>query len=249
MNLSIEEIAKRINALNNWQQQISLPEGMITPGPEIIEPEHYRLPSDLTGKRVLVVDASDGFWAFECLKRGATEVVATNDISGFLGTSANSDPDTWKRFELCREILGYSAEQCRRLDAHSLQVNRAQMGVFDLTIAFNGLHKIKYPMLVLDKLSLVSKSEIYISSAILDDNSPYRGGLDCGYGNGQMVMEFYPRDEYEGDPTIWWVPTLHCFGHMVLSAGFNHVDGWKHADTPTDVSQCIGVVHGKKKVN
>jgi tRNA (mo5U34)-methyltransferase len=40
----------------------------------------YQVLPDLTGKRVLDVGAWDGFWTFECLKRGAREVVAIDGL-------------------------------------------------------------------------------------------------------------------------------------------------------------------------
>ena len=54
----------------------------------------------------------------------------------------------------------------------------------------------RYPLLALDLLSEVCDERIYVESAILDDYSPYRGGIGQGYSGKQMLMEFYPNEEY-----------------------------------------------------
>jgi tRNA (mo5U34)-methyltransferase len=81
---------------------------------------------------------------------------------------------------------------------------------------------------------------IYIESAILDDYSPYQGGLGHGYPDEQMVMEFYPGKQYGGNDTNWWVPTLFCLMNMVHSAGFEAVNGWKF-DNPSKLALCRGL--------
>ena len=101
-------------------------------------------------------------------------------------------------------------------------------------------------MLALDGISAVCSSELFAESAILDDFSPYRGGLGNGYSGGQIVAEFYPESEYGNNATNWWVPTLHCLGHMVRAAGFHTVDGWKLTDNPRELAHCRGFVHATK---
>ena len=117
-------------------------------------------------------------------------------------------------------------------------------------LCFGLLYHLRHPLLALDKLGALcgGGGEIYIESAILDDYSPYRGGLGHGYADSQMVMEFYPRDEYAQNVTNWWVPTLACLGNMVGSAGFPRVKAWKLVKNPPDVAYCRGFVRGTKSV-
>jgi len=101
-------------------------------------------------------------------------------------------------------------------------------------------------ILALDRLSAICDGEIFVESAILDDFSPYRGGLGHGYSGGQTVMEFYPRDEYGRNHTNWWVPTVQCMVSLLEAAGFGDCRGWKLTDRPTAVGYCRGFAYGRK---
>jgi tRNA (mo5U34)-methyltransferase len=61
-----------------------------------------------------------------------------------------------------------------------------------------------------------------------------------------MVMEFYPGDQYGRNHTNWWAPTLMLLGNMVGSVGFRHVNIWKLAENPTNLSLCRGFAQGWK---
>jgi tRNA (mo5U34)-methyltransferase len=109
------------------------------------------------------------------------------------------------------------------------------------------LYHLRYPMLALDLLSSVCTRQMIVESAILDDFSPYNGGIGKGYP-GEMVMEFYPDKEYGNNDTNWWSPSLVCLGHMVRAAGFDDVEAWKLTDKPEKLPMCRGFVRGKKTV-
>jgi len=81
---------------------------------------------------------------------------------------------------------------------------------------------------------------------LIDDYSPYRGGLGAGYANNQMVMEFYPGNEYGNNDSNWWVPTLYCMVNMLATAGFKDCRGWKLTDTPQTLPECRGFAYGRK---
>ena len=125
-------------------------------------------------------------------------------------------------------------------------ISPEQFGRFDVVFFFGTLYHLRHPLLALDRLSAVCDLEIYVESAILDDFSPYRGGLGKGYAGGQMVMEFYPDNQYAHNPTNWFVPTLSCLGHMVRAAGFPKAEVWKLIDNPKHVSWCRGFARGWK---
>src|SRR3546814_10478593 len=79
------DLRRRVNAHPFWYHRIELPYGIVTPGPNPLNPNVYRVPEDLSGRRVLDVGAWDGYWTFEALRRGAREVVAIDDFSDHLG--------------------------------------------------------------------------------------------------------------------------------------------------------------------
>jgi len=239
-------LAAKVAAIEYWYHKIALPGGVVTPGWAPIDAEAYRVPADLTGKRVLDVGAWDGYWTFEALKRGASEVVAIDDFSDFLGKSDDIRRSAWASFDLCRDAFGYGVDRCSRHDLSVYDIDEARFGRFDVVFCFGVLYHLRHPLLALDRLAAVCDEEIIVESAILDDYSPYRGGLGQGYPDGQMVMEFYPESQYGNNDTNYWAPTLHCLGHMVRSAGFDRVDGGKLVDKPDRVPYCRGFVTGRR---
>ncbi|NJO37520.1 MAG: DUF1698 domain-containing protein [Rhizobiales bacterium] len=210
--------------------------------------ESYRIPEDLSGKRVLDIGAWDGFWTFEAMKRGAREVVAIDDFSDYLGALEERHRPGWQTFDLCRDALGFDHGVCQRIEMSVYDISEERLGRFDVVFCFGVLYHLRHPLLALDRLSSICDREVFVESAILDDFSAYRGGLGAGYPGGQMVMEFYPDRQYGNNDTNWWVPTVHCLGHMVRSAGFQHVEGWKLVDgTPRHLGHCRGYVHGSRQ--
>jgi tRNA (mo5U34)-methyltransferase len=240
-------LQERVNAFPYWYHRIELPDGVVTPGWAPINPAAYRVPADLTGKRVLDVGAWDGYWTFEALKRGAKEAVAIDDFSDFLGSVPQSDRRAWQNFDLCREALGYGDDRCSRRDMSVYDLTPDTFGRFDVVFFFGVLYHLRHPLLALDKVSAVCDGDIYVESAVLDDFSPYRGGLNHGYPGGQMVMEFYPDKQYGINDTNWWVPTVQCLAHMVRAAGFaRNLDGWKLMERPPQLPLCRGFARGSK---
>lgn len=239
------DLAARVAELPNWSHRIELPGGIVTPGWSPISAISYGIPVDLTGMRVLDAGARDGYWTFEALKRGAREVVALND---FTAARAGGDHSDWSRFELCREALGYSATSCRRVESAEYDISRDELGGFDVVFHFGRLHHLRHPLLAIDKLAAVCDGDMYIETAILDDFSPFQGGLGKGYPGGQMVAEFYPENQYGNDDTNWWVPTLKCLCYWVQSAGFVEAKGWKlTVQPPSMLSHCRGFAKAVRK--
>jgi len=241
-----DEIRQRISQFPFWYHKIELPYGIVTSGYAPSNAAAYDIPEDLSGKRVLDIGAWDGFWTFEALKRGAEQVVAIDDFSDLIGVLPTGSRRAWQTFDTCREILGYSEKQCTRFDMSVYDISKELLGEFDVVFCFGTLYHLRHPLLALDKLAALCLKEIYVESAILDDFSPYRGGLGHGYSGGQMVMEFYPGKQYGENESNWWVPTLACLGYMVRAAGFSTADGWKLTEVPGQLPQCRGFVRGIK---
>ena len=241
------DLATRVASRPYWYHRIQLPGGVVTPGWAPINVSSYGVPERLDGLRVLDIGAWDGFWTFEALKRGARQVVAIDDFSDYLGSLNTSDRCGWKNFDLCREAFGYTSDVCDRVEMSIYEVSPERLGHFDMVFFFGTLYHLRHPLLALDKISALCLQDIYVESAILDDFSPYRGGLGQGYSGGQMVMEFYPDNQYGNNDSNWWVPTLQCLAHMVRAAGFPESKGWKLTVTqPAQLPHCRGFVHGSK---
>ncbi len=241
------EIQDAVNAVSYWYHKIELPYGIVTPGWAPLHAASYRIPENLSGKRILDVGAWDGYWTFESLKRGAAEVVAIDDFSDYLGHLEKRDRPAWETFDLCRSALGYAEEVCKRHEMSVYDISEEKLGMFDIVFFFGTLYHLRHPLLALDKISSVCKGELFVESAILDDFSPYRGGMGHGYSGKQMVMEFYPGREYGNNDSNWWCPTLQCMVWLVHSAGFKKVEGWKLTGNPQKLPHCRGFAHGEKE--
>jgi tRNA (mo5U34)-methyltransferase len=244
--MSTESLEDKINAMPYWYHKIELPGGIVTPGWAPLSVEAYGIPEDLTGKRVLDIGAWDGYWTFEALKRGASEVVAIDDFSDYLGSLGEEQRRAWETFDICRDAFGYNDKKCQRYDMNVYDITEEKLGRFDIVFLFGTLYHMRYPLLCLDKVSSVCDGEIYIESAILDDHSAYKGGLGKGYNQDDVVMEFYPNNEYGNNDSNWWTPTLKCMAALVNAAGFKKGEGWKLHPNPSQLALCRGFIRATK---
>src|SRR3546814_7805269 len=147
------DLRRRVNAHPFWYHRIELPYGIVTPGPNPLNPNVYRVPEDLSGRRVLDVGAWDGYWTFEALRRGAREVVAIDDFSDHLGQlGSDGRAAGWATFDLCRDAFGYSTETCSRIELSVYEVSAERLGRFDLVFFFGTLYHLRHPLLALDRL-------------------------------------------------------------------------------------------------
>ncbi len=246
--MDTETLQRRVSEIGFWYHRIELPGGVATPGAAPIYAPAYRIPEDLTGKRVLDVGAWDGYWTFEALKRGAKEAVAIDDFSDFLGSLKPEDRQAWRTFDLCREAFGYSEEQCKRVEVSVYELTEQQVGgKFDVVFFFGTLYHLRHPLLGLDKLAAVTApgGQIIVETAICDDYSPYRG-FGKGYPN-QFAAEFFPTDELGGNTTNWWSPSTACLRGLVHAAGFTQkLCSWKLVERPERIELCRGFASGVK---
>jgi len=244
-DLSKEEIEAKISG-RIWYHKIELPHGIITPGKRPMgawQRDLYRIPERLDGLRVLDVGAWDGYWSFEALRRGAKQVVAIDDFSDLLGVMTEGDRNGWENFDTVKEILGYTDDQCQRHDLCLYDLTEDNFGRFDVIFCFGVLYHLRHPLLGIDLLSAICDQAIYVESAVCTDYSPYKAG---GYPGIQMVMEFYPNDEYANNSSNWWAPTLACMANMVKSAKFEKIKAWPFSDGFQNLQLARGLVHGFK---
>jgi SAM-dependent methyltransferase len=109
------------------------------------------LPDDLTGKSVLEIGPADGFFCFECERRGAQRVVGLDYIPS-------------KGFVLAKEILASSA----RLIPGDVACLTPGMvgGQYDLTIFLSVLHHISDHLGVLKRLRRVTREQLILETPI-----------------------------------------------------------------------------------
>jgi tRNA (mo5U34)-methyltransferase len=264
--MDVQELQKRVEAVPYWYHKIELPASdgttIVTPGWAPLDADRYCIPADLTGLRVLDIGAWDGYWTWEALTRGAAEVVAIDDFSDTCGAPITRD-SKWQTFDLCREAFGFThiddmlgccshndkGQICTRFEMSIYDLGTQDgfdIGKFDVVFFFGTLYHLRHPLLALEKIAEVCDGALYVETASLDEYSPYRGGLGKGFDGNDMVMEFYPHNQYGANVSNWWAPTLQCLGAMMQSVGFQAIECWPLTETPKDLSQCRGFASGTK---
>jgi tRNA (mo5U34)-methyltransferase len=197
----VRELAQSVTERFRYHS-IELPDRSVLPGLQSLEHLRWRfglfgLPEDLRGKRVLDIGAWDGWFSFECERRGA-EVVATDCV----------ELDT---FLEARELLGSRVEYLA-LDVGELSSRR--VGRFDIVLFLGVLYHLRHPLLGLEKvLELCTDTALIESFVIAPEARPI-----------PAVMEFYERAELGGQIDNWCGPSPECLLALCRSAGFAQAD-------------------------
>lgn len=177
---------------------IELPDHSVLPGLQSIEHLQWRLglfdlPQDLHGKRVLDVGAWDGWFSFECERRGA-QVVAVDCV----------ELDT---FLEAKRLLN-SSVQYLTLDVDELSVSR--LGRFDIVLFFGVLYHLRHPLAGLERVLQLSTDRVLVESFVIESENR----------TIPSVMEFYEGTELGGQLDNWCGPSPECLLALCRSAGF-----------------------------
>ncbi len=192
-----------------WFQRIPLGDGSYTPGwsdPEREKLPYYGLPERLDGMRVLDVGCAEGYFTFECERRGAAEVIGIDSFPGSVD-----------RFGIVKSVLG---ARCSAYLCNVYDLSRRAFGTFDLVLFFGVLYHLRHPWLALEKLLSVSSGDLLLQT-LVNDEERYRD---------LSLSWFHPfglQDTSTGgqrDPTVFWVPTPECTRNLVRAVGFVEVE-------------------------
>ncbi len=204
-----EEIRARMESIR-WAHPIDLGQGVITREWHVRRRFRRRLnllqiPESLKGWTVLDIGACDGFFSFECERRGADTVLAIDTYHwDTVGNAA---------FLASREILDSQVEH-RRMDVHN--INPEEIGKFDLVLFFGVFYHLRNPLLALENIASVTKRlvvcETHVLLPFLHEKYP--------------LIPFFPGDELaeEGKYELCAMPTLECLRQMFVAAGFQKID-------------------------
>ena len=193
----VQQLAQRVQSRFRYHT-IELPDGSVLPGLQTVEHLRWRLslfglPEDLRGKRVLDIGAWDGWFSFECERRGAV-VVAVDCVA--LNT-----------FLEAKELLGSQVEYLE-LDVDELAT--ARLGTFDIVLFFGVLYHLRHPLLGLEKVVELCTDTALIESFVIASEER----------TIPAVMEFYERIELGGQIDNWCGPSPEALLGMCRSAGF-----------------------------
>jgi tRNA (mo5U34)-methyltransferase len=194
-----------------WFHTIDLGGGIVTRGRD----ESARklgwigLPSDLRGRSVLDVGAWDGFFSFECERRGASRVVALDGPAWREPAWGPGGFGTRSGFELARRALGSSVED-RELELDD--ISPASVGRFDVVLFLGVLYHLKHPWVALERVASVCDGLLIVETHadLLDLRRP--------------AMALYPGDEIAGDASNWWGPNVAALRAMLREEGFTRVE-------------------------
>lgn len=202
--MSADDLRARADALR-WYHTIDLGGGVVTNGVDDSPQRLARidLPASLTGLSVLDIGAWDGFFSFECERRGAARVVAADyyswHASGW-GTKAG--------FQLARTALESRVED---VDIDVMDLSPDRVGTFDVVLFLGVLYHLRHPLLALEKVASVTRG-LLILETVVD-----MVGFD------RPAAAFYPERELNNDPTNWWGPNPAAVHGMLRSVGFETV--------------------------
>jgi len=179
--------------------------GVVTPGwsdPITEKLPFFGLPADLTGKRVLDIGCSEGFFSFEAERRGAAEVIAIDAAM-----------ESIDRFNLCRLALNSKA---RGYLTYVYDLSPKLFGTFDIVMFFGVLYHLRHPLLALERVVSVCADQLLCQSASFEDESIGATPTARLYPDG---ISSGPADRPRHDPTVLWIPNSACIEAMLKHAG------------------------------
>ena len=219
------ELLARIAAYPDWRHRIEVAPGVFTAGKNCAGKLRLMgLPERLDGLRVLDVGASDGFFAFECERRGAAEVVALD-----VRTAGPSKLGTG--FELAKAALG---SKVRFVEGSLYDTD---LGTFDLVLCLNVLYHVPEPFFAVRRLWEYAKprGRVIVCTMAMDDGMQLPDGSTAPLAEvapalkDAPIMQFLPGVAgWEGQDSAFWQMSTSALVAMMRRAGFV-VDGVKLA--------------------
>lgn len=210
-----EDLARRAAEIS-WYHTLELAPGVVTDGVFDLRPwvGRYGLPERLDGMRILDAGTFDGFWAFECERRGAAEVIALDlEYESELDWPPRRRPESFqgvlggRGFELAREALGSSVQ---RVTGNIYGADPADLGTFDLIICGVVLVHMRDQLLALERLARLCRGTLITAEAY----DPW------------MSLLPLPAARYLPDrdaSVVFWLPGIRTWRRMLWTAGFDQV--------------------------
>jgi len=191
----------------NWFHTIDLGNGIITPGadktPEKIAA--LNLPADLRGKSVLDIGAWNGAISFECERRGAARVLATDYYCWHGGV----DREGRRGFDIARRALHSRVED---LEIRVEDISPETVGMFDVVLFLGVLYHAEDPLGYLRRVRAVCRDYAIVETLV--------DALD--YPRPALV--FYEGRTLNNDPSNFFGPNQLAVEAMCREVGFRSVE-------------------------
>jgi tRNA (mo5U34)-methyltransferase len=214
-DFTIEEFYRGIYLFQSWE----IFPGLRTRGPKDVADTLSTLnfPEDLTGKRVLEVAPWNGFFTFECVRRGAAEVVA-------LGPD---DPDA-TGFNRTLRLL--EVHNVRYMNDSVYGLPKLSVGTFDLILFLGIIYHLRHPLLALDYLHDCCSGCIFIDCPTIDEPDllilpPEQRELVAAHWallRDLPIVYYAQQDEQTTDRDLfnWSFPTSRALRDWIRTSGF-----------------------------
>ncbi len=216
---NVADFYKGIYTFQKWEV---LP-GHSTDGPkDVIEHlRRLRVPSRLDGLRVLDIAPWNGFFSFECARRGAAEVV-----------SLGPDDPNATGYNKTRDLL--EAKNCQYVRASVYDLSLEKHGKFDIVLFLGVIYHLRHPLLALDRIYEVAKDKLYADSPIIDrivfdktvSEKQRQAILNQGKVMHDLPMVYFTKGDETGDGYNWFMPNKRAFIDFVESSGFKVGHYW-----------------------
>ena len=224
MSMSMSEIKEMIDSVPVWHHRIELSPGIFTPA---IQQTHnlltaIKLPTDLSGLRVLDLGARDGFFSFECERRGAAEVIAVDYA-----------PVELTGFGVASRILD---SKVKWITANVYRINELNLGKFDLILFLGVIYHLRNPYLAIDRIydALKIDGKVIVESHVIDggfvnENGDWMDLQDIDPRLAKLqIAQFYQGGDLGGDHTSPWAPSLNTLEIMFQNSGFKIDSSWSN---------------------
>ncbi|HYT90081.1 MAG TPA: class I SAM-dependent methyltransferase [Gemmataceae bacterium] len=200
-----EQLRKKV-AARQWFHTIDLGDGIVTPGCDHSPTKigYLKLPERLDGRSVLDIGAYDGFFSFECERRGASRVVAADHYCWSYGGMATKDG-----FDIARMALGSRVEEAF---IPVEEISPQRLGVFDLVLFLGVLYHAPDPLRYLRIVRAVCRGQVILETEIDAEDYP------------QPAAVFYPGATLNNDASNFWGPNMACVEALLHEAGFRRVE-------------------------
>lgn len=220
----MNEIKEMIDLVPIWHHRIELAPGIFTPSIQHTQEvlNAINLPNDLTGLRVLDLGARDGFFSFECEKRGAAEVIAVDYA-----------PVELTGFGVASKILD---SKVKWITANVYRINELNLGKFDLILFLGVIYHLRNPYLAIDRIydALKIDGKVIVESHVIDGGFVNENGewitlkdVDPRLEKLQ-IAQFYLGGDLGGDHTSPWAPSLNTLEIFFQNSGFNIDSSWSY---------------------
>jgi tRNA (mo5U34)-methyltransferase len=182
-----------------WLHSLELPTGIVEGHRSLKDLRTVAdlvLPPDLSGLEVLDIGPADGYFSFECERRGAKRVVALDF----------AEPGRFGLLE-AKEALR-SRVQCEFGNVYDLMPE--SYGTFDIVLFMGVFYHLRYPLLAFDRISPICRDYMAFETFFLPDEP-----------NDRAMYQFFRFDEAApGDYTVWFAPNAKAIEDGLFSAGF-----------------------------